>query len=188
MVPFIADILAERAAEHGWSIGAHSYGRPEVLTYGNDGRLVIGRYCSVADNVRILLGGNHRLDWVTTYPFNAFDPAIANHPGHPASKGDVVIGNDVWIGHSVTIVSGVTIGDGACIGAGAVVSKDLPPYAVAAGNPARVHRLRFPPAQVAGLLALRWWDWPPERIRAHYPLLLSGDVAGFLAAAGIAAA
>jgi Bacterial transferase hexapeptide (six repeats) len=129
-------------------------------------------------------GGNHRPDFVTTYPFSAIAdwPEAANIEGHPATKGDVRIGNDVWIGLGVTILSGVTIGDGAVLAARAVVTGDVPPYAIVAGNPARIIRRRFADDVIAKLLALRWWDWDQERVRRYIPLLMQPDIAKFLKA------
>ena len=167
-------------------IGAHTYGEPRVLRFEEQTRLHIGRYCSIAGQVTILLGGNHRSDWATTYPFSVFPeqwPEAAGLTGHPASRGDVVIGSDVWLGFGATILSGVTIGHGAVIGAGAVVSRDVAPYAVAAGNPAREVRKRFSEDLIARLLALQWWNWPEAKVRRHLSLLCSGDIAALLAAA-----
>lgn len=169
-----------------FSIGDHTYGEPRILCFEETTRLQIGRYCSISAQVTILLGGNHRQDWVTTYPFPAFPdkwPEAAALTGHPASKGDVVIGSDVWIGFGATILSGVTIGHGAVIGAGAVVSRDVAPYAVAAGNPAREVRKRFGEETIAKLLVLQWWNWPEDRVRKHLSLLCSGNIAALLAAA-----
>ena len=92
------------------------------------------------------------------------------------SSGDVVIGNDVWIGSDVIILSGITIGDGAVIGVGSVVTSDIPHYAVAGGNPARIIKTRFPDESIEKLLEIRWWDWPPEKINRHVEILLSGNV------------
>lgn len=181
--PYTRDVLQGPR----FSIGDYTYGEPRVLCFEDETRLHIGRYCSISDGVTILLGGNHRLDWTTTYPFPAFPeqwPEAAALQGHPASRGDVVIGSDVWIGFGATILSGVTIGDGAVIGAGAMVSRDVAPYAVAAGNPAREVRKRFSEDTISRLLALQWWDWPEDRVRKHLPLLCSGDIAALLAAAG----
>jgi acetyltransferase-like isoleucine patch superfamily enzyme len=142
--------------------------------------LRVGRYCSIADEVTIFLGAEHRVDWVTTYPFTVLDPAFRDVPGHPATKGDVVIGNDVWIGFGALILSGVTIGDGAVIGARSVVTRDVPPYAIAGGNPSRVLRARFSEQEVQDLLRIRWWDWDRARVNASMPLLLSGNVGEFI--------
>ena len=162
-----------------FSIGEYTYGSPAIFIFDDDTRLVIGKYCSIADRVVILLGGNHRLDWATTYPFSAFPgqwPEAADVQGHPASKGNINVGNDVWTGFGATLLSGITIGDGAVIGAGAVVSRDVVPYAVAAGNPAVEIRKRFSADIIVKLLNLRWWDWPEEKVRKNISLLCSGNV------------
>jgi len=174
--------LARGIRRHGWSVGRGSYGVPKVMSWGEDARLHIGAYCSISAGVTILLGGNHRVDWATTYPFNYVSPAHRHITGHPATRGDVRIGNDVWLGLGCVVLSGVTIGDGACVGARAVVTKDVPPYAIVAGNPAELVRYRFGPETIERLLALRWWDWPPERIEGAVPLLLSDDIEGLLRA------
>ena len=127
-----------------------------------------------------MLGGNHRVDWVTTYPFNVLFPEAAHFEGHPHSKGDVVIQNDVWIGMGALILSGVTIGNGAVVGARSVVTRSVPPYALAAGNPARVVRLRFSEDQIRQLERIAWWDWPIEKVQEAWPGLLSADIEAFL--------
>lgn len=167
-------------------IGAHTYGAPRVRWWGEEANLSIGKYCSIAEGVEIYLGGNHRTDWVTTFPFSWFArtwPEARDLVGHPGSRGSVVVGNDVWLGAGCVILSGVRIGDGAVVGSRAVVSRDVPPYAIVAGNPAQVVRTRFDDDRVARLLATRWWDWPDERVRSHVALLMAGDVDRFLAAA-----
>jgi len=179
------DHLAAEVRRHGWSVGDYSYGRPRVRHWGEGAGLSIGRFCSIADGVEILLGGNHPSDMVTTYPFFAFPdlwPGAPHPDGFPFAKGDVVIGSDVWLGTGATILSGVTIGHGAIVAAKAVVSRDVPPYAVVAGSPARVVRIRFDDATVAALLDSRWWDLPADRIRRLVPLLQSRDIAAFLRA------
>ena len=121
-----------------------------------------------------MLGREHRKDWVTTYPFPAFPdvwPEAKDIPGVEISKGDVIIGNDVWICYGATILSGVKIGHGAVIGARAVVTKDVEPYAVVAGNPAREIKKRFTPKQIQKLLDIAWWDWPEEKIRENIKML-----------------
>lgn len=162
-----------------FSIGKYTYGSPDVFSFADNTRLVIGNYCSISDRVAILLGGNHRLDWTTTYPFPAFPaewPEAAMLKGHPASKGDLIIGNDVWIGFGVILLSGVTVGDGAVLGAGSVVSHDVAPYTVVAGNPAVAVRKRFSDSIIARLLKLCWWDWPEEKVRENIHLLCSGNM------------
>lgn len=169
-------MLASRFPEH--RIGRHSYGWPEIMSFGNDGRLTIGDYCSLAAGVIVLLGGEHRTDWLTTYPFPTLWPIAKTIPGHPATKGDVSIGSDVWIGANAILVSGTDIGHGAVIGAGSVVAGSIPPYSVAAGNPCLVIRSRFDADTISTLLAIRWWDWPEETIARALPLLLSNDIDG----------
>ena len=166
-----------------FEIGRGSYGGLAVPLYGDDARLKIGNWCSIGAEVQVLFGGEHRPDWVASYPFNVLQPGYEDIRGQPHSKGDVVIGHDVWIGRRATILSGVTIGDGAVIGAGAVVAKDVEPYWIVAGNPARPIRRRFPDDIVERLLRLRWWDWPEERVRRAVPLLQSPDIVSFLDAA-----
>ncbi|MCJ2106768.1 CatB-related O-acetyltransferase [Methylobacterium sp. E-041] len=176
---------AFKAAGYGfrYEVGEYTYGVPAVLWWGEDAGLSIGRYCSIAGGVSIMLGGNHRTDWVTTFPFGVLDPAAAAHTGHPVTNGDVHIGNDVWLGDSCRILSGVTVGDGACVATGALVTRNVPPYAIVGGVPARVIRLRFSPEQIAAMLEIGWWNWPEERIRALYDRMLSPDIDGFIAAA-----
>ena len=157
------------------SVGDYTYGTPLIEAFDETDRLTIGKFCSFAPNVTILLGGEHRSDWISTYPFPALweDKPIE---GHRKSKGAVVIGNDVWIGQNALILSGVTIGDGAVIGAGCVVSKDVEPYAIVVGNPQRVIRKRFNDEEIAKLLELKWWDWPIERIKENVYTLCSPDL------------
>jgi acetyltransferase-like isoleucine patch superfamily enzyme len=159
-----------------FDIGDYTYGWPRVYTFGTTSKLRVGKYCSIADRAIVLLSdGNHRSDWVSAYPFTAFPedyPDARDIQGHPASKGDVIIGNDVWIGHEAVIFSGVTIGDGAVIGARAVVTKDVDPYTIVAGNPARFVRKRFDDATIQRLLELQWWNWPHQRVRDNVKCLL----------------
>ncbi len=168
--------LSKLAEKHGWSIGEFSYGRPKVRFPEAGAVLTIGRYCSIADRVEILLGGNHRIDWVTTYPFSAQRALWKKAPktrDYHSSRGDVTIGNDVWIGSGAMILSGVTISDGAVIAARAVVTKDVPPYAIVAGNPALLVRYRFDEATIAALLETAWWELPAELVAGLIPLLQS---------------
>jgi acetyltransferase-like isoleucine patch superfamily enzyme len=168
--------LQALARRHGFEIGAYSYGRPKIRFPETGRKLAIGRYCSIADQVEILLGGNHRTDWVSTYPFAAFPglwPTAGREPAYHASRGDVIIGHDVWIGSGAMILSGVTVGSGAVIAARAVVSRDVPPYAIAAGNPAKVLRRRFDEATIGALLDAAWWDLPREEVAPLIPMLQS---------------
>jgi acetyltransferase-like isoleucine patch superfamily enzyme len=176
--------LSKFAERYGWSIGEFSYGRPKVRFPEAGATLTIGRYCSFADKVEILLGGNHRVDWATTYPFSAqrpLWPAAPKSRDYHGTRGDVTIGNDVWIGSGAMILSGVTIGDGAVIGARAVVVRDVPPYGIVGGNPATLIRLRFDAASVRDLLDIAWWDLPPDIVGGLIPLLQSDRIADLVA-------
>jgi len=167
-----------------YTFGKGSYGDDLSVYSWNEGTtLKMGAYCSIAVGVKIFLGGGHRVDWVTTYPFSVFWKSASSITGHPKSKGDVIIGNDVWSGTEAVIMSGVTIGDGAVIGARAVVARDVPPYSIAVGNPARVVKTRFDAKTIDRLLSVKWWDWDESAIEAHMPLLLSGNMDLFLARA-----
>jgi chloramphenicol O-acetyltransferase type B len=148
-------------------VGRHTYGVTEatVVHGASDCVVTIGAFCSIAAGVVIMAKADHPINLASTYPFSRLFPDDA-HPDR-TTKGPVVIGNDVWIGRGALVLSGVTIGDGAIIGASAVVSKDIPPFAVAVGNPAKVVKYRFPPEIAAKLLEIRWWDWPDETIRGH---------------------
>ncbi|WP_131856390.1 CatB-related O-acetyltransferase [Bosea sp. BK604] len=173
----LAHLIARRPGQI--MAGAYSYGRPKVRFPESGARLTIGRYGSIADGVEILLGGNHRTEWATTYPFPALPglwPEARGMGGHDATRGDVTIGHDVWIGSQAMIMSGVTIGHGAVIAARAVVTKDVAPYAIVGGNPAREIRKRLPEADIAALLALRWWELPEARVKTLLPLLMSEKV------------
>ncbi|WP_137110840.1 CatB-related O-acetyltransferase [Rhodobacter sp. SY28-1] len=141
--------------------------------------LVIGRFCQIAHGVRfITASANHAMDGLTTFPFPVFDPAtIEGYKAGFTGLPDTVIGHDVWIGHGALILPGVRIGSGAIIGAGSVVTRDVAPYSIVAGNPARLIRPRFAAGIAERLLALAWWDWPPDRIRAAVPALLQPDIA-----------
>jgi acetyltransferase-like isoleucine patch superfamily enzyme len=169
------------AVEDEWfgSVGAHTYGQVEIHRWGDEYRVTIGKFCSLA-HVDFYIGENHRIDWCSTYPFMNFAgnwPTAEGLTGHPSCRGDIRVGNDVWIGDRAMILSGVTIGDGAVVAAGALVTRDVAPYQIVGGNPAKPIRLRFPEEQVRRLLAIRWWDWPDDLIRRHVATLCSGDLA-----------
>ena len=172
---YTKDILEGR----GYTIGDYTYGRPDVHDWSDGTTLTIGKYTSIAEGVNILLGGNHRVDWVTTYPFPALDdewPDASGIEGHPQSKGNIVIGNDVWLGFGVTILSGVEIGDGAVIAARSVVTKSVPPYAIVGGIPAKVIKYRFSDDVIEKLLSLQWWNWDEQKIKRHIHILCSDRV------------
>ena len=180
---FEPPFTGQRRAYRKYDIGAWTYGAPDIQDWGG-ATVRIGKFCSIAQGVTILLGGEHRVEWVSTYPFDAFVEKAPPPYASDRGKGDVVIGNDVWIGREALILSGVKVGDGAVIASRAVVVKDVPPYAIVGGNPAKVIRFRFEPGQIEALLQLRWWDWPIERIRQSQRELMAGDIDGFIARHG----
>ena len=163
------------------SIGRFTYGNPAFKLWGKEDFIEIGSYCSIAENVTIFGGGEHNTDWVTTFPLRlAYGDSLGGKDGHPATKGKTRIGNDVWIGFGATILSGVTINDGAVIGACSLVSKDVLPYAIVGGNPARLLKFRFTQEQIQELLKIRWWTWPHSRIIKYMSLLSSKNIDRFI--------
>ena len=176
----IPEMTRKNPAYSAYEIGDWTYGKPAVLSWGEGAKFQVGKYCSIAAGVTILLGGEHRTDWVTTYPFNVMWDGVSNVSGMPKTRGDVIIGNDVWIGRDAFIISGVQIGNGAVIGARSMVTKNVAPYTIVAGNPAKVVRERFTPEQREALLKIAWWDWSETRIREAVPLLLSGKIDEFI--------
>jgi acetyltransferase-like isoleucine patch superfamily enzyme len=161
--------------------GTGSYGVPKIHTFVHDpARLIVGNYCSIGGTY--LLGGQHAIKHVTTYPFRinlGLDGAGTD--GNPAPRGDIVVGSDVWTGYGSWILSGVAIGDGAVVATGSVVTKDVAPYAVVGGIPARVIRYRHSEEQREALLDIRWWDWPERAVHAAIPLLAAENIDAFIA-------
>lgn len=143
-------------------------------------KLIIGKFCQIASGIKIIMNGaNHRMNSVTTYPFNIMEngwekvtPKLEDLP----FKGDTIIGNDVWIGQNVTILPGVHIGDGAIIGANSVVTKDIPAYHIAGGNPCKIIRKRFNEELINYLEKIKWWDWEDEKIFKNLEILCSSDL------------
>ena len=143
-------------------------------------RLIIGKFCALAHGATFIMNGaNHRMDGPSTYPFPIFGEAWGAHMdllSDLPSRGDTNVGNDVWLGRDALVMPGVTIGDGAIVASRAVITTDVPPYAVVAGNPARVVQERLNGEDVQRLLKAAWWDWPVETINKHVRVLMSGDV------------
>jgi acetyltransferase-like isoleucine patch superfamily enzyme len=163
-----------------YQFGRGTYGGLTVLSWGAEATLKVGSYTSIAAGVKVFLGGEHRIDWVTTFPFNIFWKSAQHHVGHPKTKGDVLIGSDVWIGTEALILSGVKIGDGAVIGARAVVTRDVCPYSVVVGNPATVVKFRFKKTTIERLCKLKWWDWHESQIKKAMPELLKDEIETFI--------
>lgn len=149
-------------------------------------RLTIGKFCQFAHGTRFITSSaDHPKEWFTTYPFAVFDQGTMPLFAEEFGQGrDTVIGHDVWIGHNAMILPGVTLGHGVIVGAGAVVTRDMPDFAVVAGNPAQVVRMRFDPETIAALLRLAWWDLPLDRVRDILPVLASADLVAIRRLAG----
>lgn len=144
-------------------------------------KLIIGKFCSIASGIEFVMNGaNHRMDAFSTYPFyimgNGWGSAIAPVKDELPIKGNTVVGNDVWIGQNVTVLPGIHIGDGAIIGLNSVVSKDIPPYTIAAGNPIKIIRKRFDDELIELLIKYKWWDKSIEEINELIPLLSSNNI------------
>lgn len=191
--PFKGRLLSDLATNPNIIVGRYSYYSGWYHGHGFDDcarylmtepgvdRLIIGDFCSIGSGAAFIMAGNqgHRNDWASSFPF-FYMPEVPHFAGaidafQPA--GDTVIGNDVWIGSEAIIMPGVKIGDGAVIGTRALVTRDVEPYAIVGGNPARVIRKRFDDDSIAMLLEMKWWDWDDARLGEAMPLLCSGDIA-----------
>jgi len=170
----------------GWY---HGHGFDDCARYlvrdaGAD-RLIVGSFCSIGSGAAFIMAGNqgHRADWISTFPFfwDTDTPEFSGAANGYLPAGDTVIGNDVWIGAEAVFMPGVKVGHGAVIGTRAVVTRDVEPYAVVAGNPAKEIRKRFSDERIAMLLEMAWWDWPAETLKEAMPLLTGGDVEGLYA-------
>ncbi|MGB2832888.1 MAG: CatB-related O-acetyltransferase [Methylotenera sp.] len=169
-----------KKAYPSYRIGINNYGVPSIKNPHKDAALSIGSYCSIAPNVKIYMGGMHRTDWVTTYPFPAFEGSAQHINNFAPTNGNVTIGSDVWLCANCVILSGVTIGHGAVIANSAIVTKDVPPYAIVGGNPAKLIRWRFDEATRNALLDSKWWDWPETEVLSIVDMLCSNNIATFL--------
>jgi len=153
----------------------------------NHDKLIIGKFCSIACNAKfIMTSGNHAMNSLSNYTFPIFYDEwgldVFRVTDAWDNKGDIEIGNDVWIGYDSVIMSGIKIGDGAVVAARALVSKDVPPYTIVGGTPAKMIRKRFPDDVISKLIDLKWWDWPVEKIRKNIPIIQSGNITGLLKA------
>ena len=167
----------------GGGVGGNHTDKPIIRFPEPNSVLRIGSFCSIGPGLIVFLGGNHRTELVSTFPFG-------NTPGGDffkkqnkeliKSNGDVSIGNDVWIAERVTIMSGITIGDGAVIAANSHVVKDVEPYSIVGGNPARHIKYRFSQEQIEKLLKIKWWDWDDEKIQENIPLLCNKYIDMFI--------
>ena len=141
-------------------------------------KLIIGKFVQIAHGVQFITSSaNHQMNGFSTYPFAVFgEPWSSSYQAQWPNKGDTIVGNDVWIGHEVLIMPAVSIGDGAIIASRSVVTKDIPPYSIVAGNPAKIIRTRFDEKIISQLLKIKWWDWPIEKINQHIHLIVAADI------------
>jgi len=192
--PFKGALLSEQVTNPNIIVGRFSYysgyyhchsfndcARYQMPEPGQD-RLIVGSFCSIGSGAAFIMAGNqgHRYDWASSFPFFYMPdvPAFAGALDAYALLGDTVIGNDVWIGSEAIIMPGITIGHGAVIGTRALVTKNVEPYAIVGGNPAKLIRKRFSDEHIAMLLEMNWWDWTDGQLKAAMPLLCSADIEG----------
>ncbi len=179
----LQDRAQEYIADGTLVMGTMSYYAPNVVKYkGDSGRVIIGNFASVAPDADFYVGGLHRVEWVSLYGLRAMlELPGAHEDGFTHGRGDIVVGSDTWVTNGCTVMSGVTIGDGAVVGTKAVVAKDVRPYAIVVGNPAKEIGRRFSDEQVEALLRIRWWDWPTELVKERVDALSSPDIDAFIA-------
>lgn len=172
--------------------GVGTYGK--IIPRGVDNDIIVGKYCSIAEGCTADCGTGHKTHVISTWPFDVFMNGRSEPGGHPmnvnsrntgTTRGPIIIGNDVWLGEQVMIMSGVTIGDGAIIGLRSVVTKNIPPYAIAVGAPAVVKKFRFPPNIIERMLKAKWWDWPETKLRQYSKLLVTDNFEEFFKIAGV---
>ncbi|RWD65511.1 MAG: CatB-related O-acetyltransferase [Mesorhizobium sp.] len=163
------------------TVGRHTYGmsRRKVFFASKEAPLTVGAFCSIAGEVLFMCSGQHLTDRATTFPIHSRMLKQTDPVGNGGRPSGVTIGNDVWIGHGAIILPGVVIGDGAVVGAGAVVTKDVTPYAIVGGSPARLIRYRFPDDVISKLLAIRWWEWDDDKIKREADTL-TGPIETFI--------
>ena len=156
-----------------------------IISWSDDFHIHLGKYNSIGRDCNFFLHANHRPDWITTSSqlWGPVTPEIANlhmSMGHPSCKGNIVVENDVWIGAKSTIMSGVKVQSGSIVGANSVVTKDVPPYAIVVGNPAKIVKYRFNERQIDSLLKIKWWDWTEDRIKTEAMLMWSDKIDEFI--------
>lgn len=185
---FKSNFLSDDPKLKKYKIGKYSYGHPIVVDFNQGSTLEIGHYCSIARNVTLMLGGEHSYKNISSFPFKTIkrewtdhifpftDDFVESEKSDAFSKGNIIIGSDVWIGRNAMILSGVEVGHGAVIGAGTLVTKDVPPYAIVVGNPAKIINYRFKEEEIKVLLETAWWTWSVEKIDKYKNILLQGDV------------
>ena len=155
----------------------------KILDFKGTAKINIGKFCSIASYVTIFLDANHRTDWITTYPFGHINKDIFNSfdgLGNPYGNGDVNIGNDVWIGQGVSIASGINIGDGCVIASNSHIVKNVDPYSIVGGNPAKLLKKRFSEDNINKLLKIKWWNWDKEKINKNTYLLCCNNINLFI--------
>lgn len=172
---------------HLWNANTGTYydRNINIITWSDEYKITLGKYNSIGRECNFFLHANHRPDWITTSStlLGLVDSTIAQcllEKGHPSCKGDIIIENDVWIGAKSTILSGIKIANGAVVAATSTVTKDVPPYAIVAGNPAKIIRYRFTEEQIKNLLSIAWWDWDEQKIKDNALLLWSNDINTFI--------
>jgi acetyltransferase-like isoleucine patch superfamily enzyme len=165
-------------------MGRESYFAPIVRKFkGDTGRVIVGNFASIAHGVEFYAGGMHRTEWVSQYGLRAMlDLPGAYEDGFPHGRGDIHVGHDAWLAQGSVVMSGVTIGPGAVVATRSVVTKDVAPYEIVGGVPAKRIGQRFSDEQIAALLRIAWWDWPIETIKERVQLLSSPDIDEFVAA------
>jgi len=158
------------------NIGKYTYGLPKIYRLEDSSQIQIGKFCSIANDVRIFLDGEHETNNISTYPFGYFKGFTTKKRHITKSKGEVIIGNDVWIGYGVTILSGVKIGDGAILGACSLITKDVLPYTIVGGVPAKIIKKRFNDKTIKKLLEIKWWNWSDQKIQNNIEILKNNNI------------
>lgn len=176
-------IVGDFTMYHDWVNDPAQFEKNNVLYHYpvNNDKLIIGKYCSIACGAKFMFtSGNHAMKSLSTYPFPLFidewEQDWKNLTNAWDNKGDIVVGNDVWIGYEAVIMQGVHIGDGAIIGTRAVVTKDVLPYTIVGGMPAKPIKKRFDEKTIDKLMAIKWWNWPPEQVKENLPVIMSGNI------------